>query len=71
MKTVTARELKHSLSYLLDRAEKGESIEIQRQGKVIAALVPKQKSGSFIGAHAGQGGSLPKDFDKPTKEPNW
>ncbi len=71
MKTVTARELKHSLSTLLDRAENGESVDIQRQGKIIAALVPKRKSGSFIGAHAGLGGPLPKDFDQPTEEPKW
>ena len=71
MKTATARELKHGLSAILDLVEHGESVRIQRHGKVIARLMPEKKaSGSFIGGNAG-GPALPDDFNEPTEEPTW
>jgi prevent-host-death family protein len=43
-KTVGAFEAKTHFSELLERAEKGEEIVITKRGKVVARLVPAQKS---------------------------
>lgn len=40
MPTVGIRELKNKLSFYLKRVESGERIEVTKQGKVIALLIP-------------------------------
>jgi len=40
MKTVPVRELQREIRALLDRVEKGESLEITRRGRPVARLVP-------------------------------
>ena len=50
MSTVSVREFSYNPSAMFSRAEKGETIEITRHGKVIATLIPGQqkKYGSRI-----------------------
>lgn len=50
MTTVSVREFSYNPSAMFARAEKGETIEITRHGKVIATLIPGQrkKKGSRI-----------------------
>ncbi|MGV9802073.1 type II toxin-antitoxin system Phd/YefM family antitoxin [Mycobacterium sp. NPDC003449] len=50
MTTVSVREFSYNPSAMFARAEKGETIEVTRHGKVIATLVPGQqkKYGSRI-----------------------
>ncbi len=43
MTTVSVREFSYNPSAMFARAEKGETIEITRHGKVIATLVPGQQ----------------------------
>lgn len=43
MTTVSVREFSYNPSAMFARAEKGETIEITRHGKVIARLVPGQQ----------------------------
>ncbi|PIB76437.1 type II toxin-antitoxin system Phd/YefM family antitoxin [Mycobacterium celatum] len=43
MTTVSVREFSYNPSAMFARAEKGETIEITRHGKVIARLVPGQE----------------------------
>ena len=43
MSTVSVREFSYNPSAMFARAEKGETIEITRHGKVIATLVPGQQ----------------------------
>lgn len=43
MATVSVREFSYNPSAMFARVEKGESIEITRHGKVIAALVPSPR----------------------------
>ncbi len=40
MKNVPARELQREIKSILDRVEKGESIQITRRGRPVARLVP-------------------------------
>jgi len=42
MKAVPVRELQREIRAILDRVEKGESLEITRRGRPIARLVPAQ-----------------------------
>jgi antitoxin (DNA-binding transcriptional repressor) of toxin-antitoxin stability system len=46
MTTVTVREFSYNPSAMFARAEKGETIEVTRHGKVIATLVPGQRQHS-------------------------
>jgi antitoxin (DNA-binding transcriptional repressor) of toxin-antitoxin stability system len=49
MTTVSVREFSYNPSAMFARAEKGETIEVTRHGKVIAALIPaRRKKGSRI-----------------------
>ncbi|OHU90860.1 hypothetical protein BKN37_25475 [Mycobacterium talmoniae] len=49
MTTVSVREFSYNPSAMFARAEKGETIEITRHGKVIATLVPgRQKKRSRV-----------------------
>lgn len=43
MATVSVREFSYNPSAMFARVERGESIEITRHGKVIAALVPSPR----------------------------
>jgi antitoxin (DNA-binding transcriptional repressor) of toxin-antitoxin stability system len=43
MTTVSVREFSYNPSAMFARAEKGETIEITRHGKVIATLIPGQQ----------------------------
>jgi antitoxin (DNA-binding transcriptional repressor) of toxin-antitoxin stability system len=43
MTTVSVREFSYNPSAMFARAEKGETIEVTRHGKVIATLVPGQQ----------------------------
>lgn len=43
MSTVSVREFSYNPSAMFARAEKGETIEITRHGKVIATLIPGQQ----------------------------
>lgn len=43
MTTVTVREFSYNPSAMFARAEKGETIEVTRHGKVIATLIPGQR----------------------------
>ena len=43
MRTVSVREFSYNPSAIFARAEKGETIEITRHGKVIATLMPSQQ----------------------------
>jgi len=45
MKTVRSTDFRQSVSSFLDLVENGETIEIQRHGKVIARLVPSGPRG--------------------------
>jgi prevent-host-death family protein len=40
MKTVTSSKFRNNVSAYLDLVEKGEEVEIQRHGKVVARLTP-------------------------------
>jgi prevent-host-death family protein len=40
MKTVSSTEFRKNASAFLDLVEKGEEVEVQRHGKVVARLVP-------------------------------
>ena len=40
MKAVPVRELQREIRSILDRVEKGESLEITRRGRPVARLVP-------------------------------
>jgi prevent-host-death family protein len=40
MKAVPVRELQREIRAILDRVEKGESLEITRRGRPVARLVP-------------------------------
>jgi prevent-host-death family protein len=40
MKTVSFTDFRNNASSFLDLVEKGEEVEIQRHGKVVARLVP-------------------------------
>jgi len=40
MKTVSFTDFRNNASSFLDLVEKGEEIEIQRHGKVVARIVP-------------------------------
>lgn len=40
MKNVPARELQREIKAILDRVEKGESVQITRRGRPVARLVP-------------------------------
>ncbi len=40
MRTVPVRELQREIRAILDRVEKGESVEITRRGRPVARLVP-------------------------------
>ena len=40
MKTVSFTDFRKNASSLLDLVEKGEEVEIQRHGKVVARLIP-------------------------------
>jgi prevent-host-death family protein len=40
MKTVSFSDFRKNASRLIDLVEKGEEVEIQRHGKVVALLVP-------------------------------
>lgn len=40
MKNVPARELQREIKSILDRVEKGESVQITRRGRPVARLVP-------------------------------
>ena len=40
MVTVTVREVQHHLAALLERVERGESVEIRRRQRPVARLVP-------------------------------
>ncbi|WP_102142300.1 type II toxin-antitoxin system Phd/YefM family antitoxin [Mycobacterium hubeiense] len=44
MTTVSVREFSYNPSAMFARAEKGETIEITRHGKVIAKLIPGHTS---------------------------
>lgn len=44
MSTVSVREFSHNPSAMFARAEKGETIDVTRHGKVIATLVPGQQT---------------------------
>lgn len=46
MKTVGAYEAKTHFGQLLDRVERGETIQITRNGKLIAELTPVEKTKS-------------------------
>jgi prevent-host-death family protein len=43
MSTVSVREFAYNPSAMFARVEKGETIEVTRHGKVIAALIPAQR----------------------------
>jgi antitoxin (DNA-binding transcriptional repressor) of toxin-antitoxin stability system len=43
MTTVSVREFSYNPSAMFARAEKGETIEITRHGKIIATLIPGQQ----------------------------
>ncbi len=43
MSTVSIREFSYNPSAMFARAEKGETIEVTRHGKVIATLIPGQQ----------------------------
>lgn len=43
MSTVSVRDFSHNPSAMFARAERGETIDITRHGKVIATLVPGQR----------------------------
>ena len=51
MKTVPIRELQRETRAILDRVEKGESLEITRRGRPVARLVPARA----VRAEAGPG----------------
>ena len=40
MKTVTSSEFRSNVSSYLDLVEKGEEVEIQRHGRIVARLTP-------------------------------
>jgi prevent-host-death family protein len=42
MRTVTAREVQHRLSEVLDEVQKGRQFTITRRGKIVAKLIPAQ-----------------------------
>lgn len=44
MSTVSVREFAYNPSAMFARAEQGETIEITRHGKVIATLIPGQRT---------------------------
>ncbi len=69
MSTVSVREFSYNPSAMFARAEKGETIEITRHGKVIATLIPgQQKKRSRIEELVASGalrlsGKTTKDLD--------
>jgi prevent-host-death family protein len=63
--TFNIYEAKAQLSKLLRRVERGEEVQIARDGVVIARLVPVRKPrGIQLGRDAGKG-SIAADFDAP------
>ena len=48
MKTVSATEFRKNASAVLDLAEKGETVRIQRHGKAIARIVPAASEGALL-----------------------
>jgi prevent-host-death family protein len=44
MKSIPVRELQREIRAVLDRVERGESVEVTRRGRPVARLVPTQPS---------------------------
>ncbi len=45
MKTVSSSEFRKNVSAYLDLVERGEEVDIQRHGKVVARLIPSSPRG--------------------------
>ena len=59
--SVSVRELAYNPSAVLARAEKGETIEVTRHGRVVALLVPPPRSQSRFDELVAQGAIRPAE----------
>jgi len=68
MNSFNVHEAKTHLSKLLERVEKGEEIEIRRNGEAVAKLIPHQDPSKLeprkLGAWADQDVWISPDFDE-------
>ncbi|MBZ0212222.1 MAG: type II toxin-antitoxin system prevent-host-death family antitoxin [Nitrospirae bacterium] len=62
MKTVGAYEAKTHFGQLLDRVEQGETIQITRNGKLIAELKPVESQGEDWATFAGRVAEFRKKY---------
>jgi antitoxin (DNA-binding transcriptional repressor) of toxin-antitoxin stability system len=67
MKIATVRELRNDFDRLSKWLEKGESVQIVKQGKPFARLVPEPRSKGLLGRLEGTA-KVPDDFDDPSSQ---